>query len=373
MGEFVEEGGDSGLNVRDRDPREAMFCGLQEKERRGSEVYVHSDTNQNTLRRALLQQAQQQQEQKQQQQQQQQDEGLLLHIHPSCSAAACGQEAPCSGYRGTPHSSLGRRIGTLSVRGGPHINHAAWRVLLLSQQQQQQQQKQQQQQEGRPLGFASFGVAEAARLTRSSGRLSCKSASSGTPAAAAAATATATAAAAAGALLVAPLHPGRQTGVSWSSWGLSKRTAAAYPLFAAVARGATAKAAAAAAPAAYGSRKYRLILLVSGKLSVPETQSRVLYRGLRGLGSPISKEDTAHFVEILFEALPQALHPLRLSLQQDARILRFMFLNLEKHGRPEEDDAITREPVLILRFLEQQGGSFTFPQELFGRRMRGHI
>ncbi|KAL8455469.1 hypothetical protein Emag_000708 [Eimeria magna] len=209
---------------------------------------------------------------------------LLLHIHPSCSALACGQEAPCSGYWGPPHNSVGRRIGIIGVRGGgPLTNQAAWRVLLLSHQQQQQQQRRQLQQEGRPVGFVSLGASDASRLTGSIGRLSCKSPSSGAqPAAAAAARA---AAAAADALLVPPLHPGRQTEASRLPGIPSERTVAACPLYAAAAREAAASAAAAAAssaaaiaaaaPAAYGSRKYRLVLLVSGKLSVSETQSRV--------------------------------------------------------------------------------------------------
>ncbi|OEH79770.1 ribosomal protein [Cyclospora cayetanensis] len=103
----------------------------------------------------------------------------------------------------------------------------------------------------------------------------------------------------------------------------------------------------------YGTRQYRLVLLMSGELSVVQTQRlpcweagqqyssfrlcaagalRVFYRGLRGLGSAIGKQDSAHFVEILFDAFPSALHSIRLLLQQDTNVLRFMILNLEKQG-----------------------------------------
>lgn len=56
---------------------------------------------------------------------------------------------------------------------------------------------------------------------------------------------------------------------------------------------------------------------------------RVFYRGLRGLGSMIAKQDTAHFVEILFEAFPSALLSMRLRLQQDANVLRYAIIQFK--------------------------------------------
>lgn len=229
---------------------------------------------------------------------------LLLHAHMSCITLASGRGIRCRGPQGSQQSRQQRQQPS---NGGGFPTVAAWRVLLWHRpcQPPQQQQQQRSLQETGDVAFISSWGSRAACPSGASGRLSSaatlsSAAAAAVPVTAAAAVADAAAASAQQAAIAAAAAtsllfrrpPARHMEDAWQRWGPRKAAAAlvghavgaprtageAAPAARGAAPAATAAAGVAARPStvgAYGSRKYRLVLLMSGELSVTDTQTIV--------------------------------------------------------------------------------------------------